>query len=150
MHVTIFILTIRPRGYKTFFMLNSAEIYFAYKSSNTDIFFKLLSCSTQLSMLSWVEHEKSFVFFLLFLWPHEISCWVVEHEKKFITSGPGQHISLSYLSSNLNQSILLPTHMCKNCLIGGKHYRPWSDATLCSIWSWSTLFAQACLSQYLR
>ena len=31
----------------------------------------------------------------------------------------------------------------------GKQCRPWSDAAFCSIWSGSTLFAKAYLSQYL-
>ena len=31
------------------------------------------------------------------------------------------------------------------CVINSK---PWSDAVFYDIWSWSTLFAQACLSQY--
>ena len=53
------------------------------------LFFKLLPCSTQLSMLGWVEHEKSFnSWYFLFLWPRKISC-SVEHEKSFITSRPG-------------------------------------------------------------
>ena len=32
--------------------------------------------------------------------------------------------------------------------MSGKQCRPWSDAAFCSIWSGSTLFAKACLSQY--
>ena len=40
--------------------------------------------------------------------------------------------------------------MClKYCCMYGKQCRPWSDAAFCSIWSGSTLFAKACLSQYL-
>ena len=35
------------------------------------------------------------------------------------------------------------------CWMSGKHCRPWWDATFCSIWSGSTWFAQACLSQYI-
>ena len=30
--------------------------------------------------------------------------------------------------------------------MSGKQCRPWSDAAFCGVWSWSTLFAQACLS----
>ena len=72
----------RPRGFKTFFMLNSAEheIYFAYKP---------YSCSTQLSMLSWFEHEKSFnswYFYFMTKWNFILS-WV-KHKNSFITSGP--------------------------------------------------------------
>ena len=35
------------------------------------------------------------------------------------------------------------------CYMYGKQCRPWSDAAFCSIWSRSTLFAKAYLSQYL-
>ena len=38
--------------------------------------------------------------------------------------------------------------MSKNAGLDDKQCRPWSDAAFCSIWSGSTLFAQACLSQY--
>ena len=39
--------------------------------------------------------------------------------------------------------------MClKYCCMHGKLCRPWSDAAFCSIWSGSTLFAKAFLSQY--
>ena len=36
----------------------------------------------------------------------------------------------------------------KNCWMGGKQCRPWSDAAFCGIWSGTTLFAQVLLSQY--
>ena len=39
--------------------------------------------------------------------------------------------------------------MSENCWMSGKQYRPWSDAMFCSFWSGSTLFAEACLSEYL-
>ena len=40
--------------------------------------------------------------------------------------------------------------MClKYCRMNGKQYRLWSDATFCSICSGYSLFAQACLFQYL-
>ena len=40
--------------------------------------------------------------------------------------------------------------MClKCCCMCGKQCIAWSDAAFCSVWSWSTLFAKACLSQYL-
>ena len=32
----------------------------------------------------------------------------------------------------------------------GKQYKPWSDATFCGVWSGTTLFAKAYLSQYLE
>ena len=32
----------------------------------------------------------------------------------------------------------------------GKQCRPWPDAMLCGVWSWCTLFVQACLSEYLE
>ena len=34
--------------------------------------------------------------------------------------------------------------------VNGKQRRPWSDAMLCIVWSWLTLFAQICLSQYIQ
>ena len=34
--------------------------------------------------------------------------------------------------------------------MNGKQYRPWSDAMFCGVWSGSTLFAQAYLSEYLN
>ena len=37
----------------------------------------------------------------------------------------------------------------KYCLMIGKQYRPWANAAFCNIWSGSTLFVQAYLSQYL-
>ena len=37
----------------------------------------------------------------------------------------------------------------KYCCMYGKYCRPWSDAAFCGIWSGSTLFAKAYLSQYL-
>ena len=58
---------IRPRGYKTFFMLNSAkhEIFSANKYENAK---KELATVSNLRfinmksfMLSWVEHERSFI-----------------------------------------------------------------------------------------
>ena len=40
--------------------------------------------------------------------------------------------------------------MCiKYCCMYGKQCRPWSDAAFCSVWSGSTMFAKAYLSQYL-
>ena len=35
------------------------------------------------------------------------------------------------------------------CWTSGKQGRPWSDAAFCGVWSGWTLFAQACLFQYL-
>ena len=40
--------------------------------------------------------------------------------------------------------------ICLNyCWMSGKQCRPWADIAFCGIWSGSTLFDQACLSQYL-
>ena len=40
--------------------------------------------------------------------------------------------------------------MClKYCCMYGKQCRPWSYAAFCGIWSGSTVFENACLSQYL-
>ena len=50
----------------------------------------------------------------------------------------------------LNNSIGLCIDMYKNCWMSGKQCRPWSDAMFCGIWSGSTLFAQAYLSQNLQ
>ena len=40
-------------------------------------------------------------------------------------------------------------HVFVMCWMSGKQCRPWLAATFCGMWSWSTLFAQACLSKYL-
>ena len=37
--------------------------------------------------------------------------------------------------------------ICLNCWIRGKQRRTWSDATFCTVWSGSSLFAQAGLSE---
>ena len=37
----------------------------------------------------------------------------------------------------------------KYCCMYGKQCRPWSDAAFCGVWSWSTQFAKAYLSQYV-
>ena len=50
---------------------------------------------------------------------------------------------------NFNKSILLPAAVSKTLPNEWPLRRPWSDATFFGIWSGSTLFAQACLSQYL-
>ena len=34
--------------------------------------------------------------------------------------------------------------------MGGKQYRPWSDAAFCGVWSGSKLFIQTCLYEYIR
>ena len=55
------------------------------------------------------------------------------------------------LSLYLTNSLLLSVDVSAVCLIIGKLCKPWSDATFCGIWSWSTLFAQAFQSvQILR
>ena len=43
-------------------------------------------------------------------------------------------------------SILLVVDMSKDYWMTGKQWRPWSDTVFCSVWSGSTLFAQAYLS----
>ena len=49
-----------------------------------------------------------------------------------------------------NQSILLPVNVCKIARwVANSVDPPWSDAAFCGVWSGSTLFAQACLSQYV-
>ena len=50
------------QNFKTFFMLNSTEheISPGHKNKKNTKTLKKISCSTQLSLLSWVVHEKSF------------------------------------------------------------------------------------------
>ena len=59
---------------------------------------------------------------------------------------------LRSLDRNLNTlsykpKIWLTVGVSKKSSMSGKQCRLWSDATLCSIWSGSTLFVQACLSE---
>ena len=44
----------------------------------------------------------------------------------------------------------LSVDVANTCWMSGNKCRPCSDTTFCSIWSRSTLFAQACLSKYLE
>ena len=63
-----FVVKSWPRGYKTFFMLNSAK-------HEIVLFINLKILTKFWNFFSWVEHEKSFKFLVfLFLWPSEISC----------------------------------------------------------------------------
>ena len=58
-------------------------------------------------------------------------------------------ITLSIGTPYLLIILVLLLHVSKVCCMHGKQCRPWSDAMLWSIWSRSTLFAKAYLSQYL-
>ena len=81
-----------PRLYNFFHaQLSWAWNLFFLLILNTDNFLKLLSCSTQLSMLSWVEHEKGFNYWYFYFYgSSEISCSAeLSMKKSFITSGPG-------------------------------------------------------------
>ena len=101
--MSLIICTIWPQGYKTFFMLNSAEheIFHANKSQSTNnakfflakhvklsmkisllINMKMptivgifISTSREKFMLSWVEHEKSF---------YNLGAWSVLHLQKLL------------------------------------------------------------------
>ena len=55
---------------------------------------------------------------------------------------------ISYLTQTFNNIIFLLFDLSKNCWMSGKQWRPWSDTALCGVWSGSSLFAQACLSQH--
>ena len=82
-----------PRCYTTFFMLNSTEheISLGHRNKNTKKL-KLFSCSTQLSLLvSWKKFQN-FVSILRFIDKTKFMLSWVEHEKSFITSGPHQGI----------------------------------------------------------
>ena len=80
-------------------------------------------------------------------------CWQIMLKKKLIVPYLlkilGQHNSLPYLSFNLNKSIIHVLMCLKQYWMSGKQWRPWSDAMFCGVWFVSTLFALACLSQYL-
>ena len=55
------------------------------------------------------------------------------------------HICPSLWNRSFYCLLMYLNHFC----MYGKQCRPWSDAAFCSIWSGSTLFAKAYLSQYL-
>ena len=105
-----------PQGYKTFFMLNSAEHEMcpANKSQITNkcVFFvakhsyKLFSCSTNVSMkCSLLINMKmlTILSIIIFISRENFMLTLVEHEKKFITRGPEwgkfQTLSVCLLSS---------------------------------------------------
>ena len=61
-----------------------------------------------------------------------------------------QSVKECYNALKFYKDNLLPNVVSKNCWMSGKQCRPWWDATYCGISFGSTLFAQACLSEYLR
>ena len=75
-------------------------------------------------------------------------------------SGYPFYIELPYLWDTLSTDHTCPKIwnspfccllMCpKYCCMFAKQCRPWSDAAFCSIWSGSTLFVKACMSQFLE
>ena len=83
---------IQPRGYKTFFMLNSAEheIVYAKNMKMPTIVGIFIFISRENSMLSYILQEQIVVVNnLRFISrPNFMLSWI-EHEKCFITSGPG-------------------------------------------------------------
>ena len=48
-------------------------------------------------------------------------------------------------NSSFYYLLMCLNYCCRYC----KQCRPWSDAAFCGIWSGSTVFAHACMSQYL-
>ena len=111
----------RPRGYKTFFMLNSTEheISLGHKNKNTKNL-KVFSCSAQLSLLSWVEHERSLKILSVFcqyfkiynqIKFHAQLSWAGKKSFKFLlfyflTSGPGVKIRVD--EKKKNDSVIRP------------------------------------------
>ena len=74
--------------------------------------------------------------------------WIIISHLIWIYSLPFcLHFFLPVCSNN--QSLILHVVASKNCWMRGKQCRPWSDSTVCGIWSGSTLFAQFCQSKYL-
>ena len=95
----------RPRGYKTFFMLNSAEneICSAYKKIKYHQF-KRFSCKTELSMIIFLLINikmPTIVGILIFISRKNFMLNWVEYEKSFITSGTG---GLNPVSISLHQA----------------------------------------------
>ena len=72
---------------------------------------------------------------------------------KIITNVPylPKHLDTPYNNCPKTEQIYfrVPVDAAKNYWMSGKQSKPWSDATFCGIWSWSALFAQAHLSEYL-
>ena len=63
---------------------------------------------------------------------------------------PTYHTCLKIWNSLFYYLLMCLKHTClKYCCMYGKQCRPWSGPTFCGIWSGFTLFAKACLSQYL-
>ena len=73
---------IRPRGYKTFFMLNSTEyeIFLLINVKMSTIVGILTFMSGKNSILGLSEPKKQNFLIFLYLWAIKISC-SVEHEK---------------------------------------------------------------------
>ena len=98
---------IRPRGYKTVFMLNSAEheIFSAEKISCSAILSQkefaivrnLRFISMKNSMLSWVEHEKSFIF----SGPGWFKSSLGAHDTKYVYSCCCSYNDICYVSNLL-------------------------------------------------
>ena len=84
-------IQIWPRGYKTFFILNSVEheILNAYKYENMKQFIIFQAqISLECYFLLLINVKMPTIVGIVTFMSRKISC-SVEHEKSFITSGPG-------------------------------------------------------------
>ena len=74
-------------------------------------------------------------------------CWFFRQRisPKYSDTSTPYHIVLQSEQYNL-----LPDVVSKNCWMSGKQCGLWWDAAFCGVSSRSTLFAQACLSKYIR
>ena len=104
-----------PRGYKIFFMLNSAEheIFSAnkYENANKLAFSYLLAEKiTRSAMLS--KKEFAIISNLRFISRTNFMLSWVEHEKSFITLGPDQTVQIRRLIWAFAVRICLKTSFC--------------------------------------
>ena len=65
---------------------------------------------------------------------------------KYSNTSTPYHVLIPTTCTKYN---LLPNVVSKNCWMSGKQCRPWWDVTFCGISSGFTLFAYACLSEYI-
>ena len=84
--VPSYIKEYRPRGYETFFMLNSIEheifpVHKCKNASNCWLFLHLWA--GKIAFSAYLSLKKSWITWYFYIYEH-----LVEHEKSFITSGP--------------------------------------------------------------